>query len=189
MDLQECIVKRRSTRNFSKGKVINKDTIETIIQAGMNAPSAKNRQPWKFLVLSDKSKLIKILYKKYDEIKETKDPGSLYTTTKCIENCSHIILVFNNQLSTYYHDREFRRHRWLADVQSIGACIENMLLTCEALGIGALWVCDVFYADREIVTEYNRTDELIAAIAIGEKASTKYSKKYLVEFGQAVEWL
>lgn len=129
MDVKECITERRSTRNFVKGKVISYNTIEAIIQAGMNAPSAKNRQPWKFLVLSDKSKLIDILYKKYDEIKGDKDPGVLYKTIKCIENCSHIILVFNNQLSTYYHDREFRRHRWLADVQSIGACIQNMLLT------------------------------------------------------------
>ncbi|MGB8455225.1 MAG: nitroreductase family protein [Anaerocolumna sp.] len=189
MNALENISKRRSTRNFVKNIPVDDEIIRKMIFYGMNAPSAKNRQPWKFLVLKDTGKLTGLLYQKHEEIKDSKDPGSLYRTIKCIESASHIILIFNNQLSAYYHDREFRRHRWLADVQSIGACIQNMLLAGEELGVGSLWICDVFYADKEICDMFNRCDELIAAVAVGIKGNTNCPKKYLVEFEQAVEWV
>ena len=45
----DSIEKRRSIRKYKPDK-IEKSVIEEIVKAGILAPSAKNRQPWKYIV-------------------------------------------------------------------------------------------------------------------------------------------
>ena len=52
----EYIYKRRSVRNFKDEDIEDRD-IEAIIKAGMNAPSAKDNQPWSFIVVKDRDTL------------------------------------------------------------------------------------------------------------------------------------
>lgn len=47
------ILNRKSVRKYTAQKV-EQDKIDTIIKAGMSAPSAMNKQPWEFIVISDK---------------------------------------------------------------------------------------------------------------------------------------
>lgn len=58
------IYTRRSIRKYEE-KPISKDVLEQIIDAGRVAPSAKNRQPWKYLVYSgeEKDKLLAVMEK------------------------------------------------------------------------------------------------------------------------------
>lgn len=49
------IIERKSIRKY-KSDAIKKDDIETIIRAGILAPSAKNRQPWKYIIYTDTAK-------------------------------------------------------------------------------------------------------------------------------------
>lgn len=51
MEFYEVIRKRRSIRNYHPGKEIPEDVLKRILEAGRMAPSASNRQPWKFLVV------------------------------------------------------------------------------------------------------------------------------------------
>ena len=53
--MYNVIFKRRSVR-FFKSNPISKVDMREILRAGMWAPSAKNRQPWKFVVVRGKSK-------------------------------------------------------------------------------------------------------------------------------------
>ena len=55
MELTDCIKSRRAKRLFLD-KPIPSDVVEKILEAGIYAPSAKNSQPWHFLVVSDKEK-------------------------------------------------------------------------------------------------------------------------------------
>jgi len=55
----------------------------------------------------------------------------------------------------------------LVNTQSIGAAIQNMLLAAEAAGLGTLWICDVLVAEDELAAWLGRTDELVAAVAVG----------------------
>ena len=50
MNTIETIAQRRSIRKF-KGVPISDEAIETILNAASQAPSGKNRQPWKFIVI------------------------------------------------------------------------------------------------------------------------------------------
>ncbi len=55
----------------------------------------------------------------------------------------------------------------VVDVQSIGGAIQTMLLAAQDLGLGTLWICDIFYAYEELRSWLGRTDQMIAAVSIG----------------------
>jgi nitroreductase len=55
----------------------------------------------------------------------------------------------------------------IAEIGSIGACIENMLLTATSLGLGSLWIGDVRNTDRAIEKYLKIKYDLIAGIALG----------------------
>jgi len=57
MEVLHAINERKSIRRYSE-QAISKETIEEIVNAGIRAPSSKNRQPWRFVIVnSDSSKL------------------------------------------------------------------------------------------------------------------------------------
>ena len=51
------ILNRKSVRQFSD-KPIEPEKVDLLLHAGMSAPSARNRQPWKFVVVDEKDLLI-----------------------------------------------------------------------------------------------------------------------------------
>lgn len=55
----------------------------------------------------------------------------------------------------------------MVDTQSIGAAIQNMLLAAQALGLGTLWICDIFYAYDELHTWLGTDGQMIAAVSLG----------------------
>ncbi len=52
----DVIMARTSIRSFT-GDPVSKDQLETILKAGMAAPTAMNVQPWRFVVVTDKEKI------------------------------------------------------------------------------------------------------------------------------------
>lgn len=52
----ENIMTRTSVRKFD-GRAISRDTLETIVKAGMAAPTAMNKQPWAFVVVDEREVL------------------------------------------------------------------------------------------------------------------------------------
>ncbi len=70
-----------------------------------------------------------------------------------------------------YHD--------VKDHQSMGACIQNMLLAAHGLGLGAVWLGEILKnadAVRKLL-ELPQEMELMAVVALGHPASGKHSSK------------
>lgn len=59
-----AIYKRRSIRKF-QDKPISEEDIIDILQCGIKAPSSKNRQPWKYIVVQGKAMVQNILLKSW----------------------------------------------------------------------------------------------------------------------------
>ena len=55
----------------------------------------------------------------------------------------------------------------ICNAQSIGAAVENMTLAAEGLGLGSLWICDIFFAYRELNQWLGVQGTLTAAMALG----------------------
>lgn len=134
------IYSRRSIRRFSQ-KPIEQKILEQIIDAGRVAPSAKNRQPWKYLVYSGMAKkelLSRMRTGIENEKKCPRLPASAHgiydaeNTLKIMENAPVVIMVLNtNGKSPFRQLNADERFAEINDSLSIGASIENMLLKAE----------------------------------------------------------
>jgi nitroreductase len=109
MDTLEALRKRRSIRRYT-GDAIPRADLETIVDAGRLAATGSNRQPWDFVVVTDRAM-----------IKQFKLAGGW------MEKAGAVIAVVMDPIS-----------RWW--VEDGSAAIENMLLASVALGYGACWV-------------------------------------------------
>lgn len=167
MEVIEGIMSRRSIRNFIKKKV-EKKKIDIILEAGRRAPSAGNRQPWRFIVVRD-----------------PKSKNKLYNATwkqPWIKDADTLIIVATNPFDSWEHVRYGDvggdwKNIYLLDV---GASIENMLLAAHSLNLGAVWVgamnkLPVF----EVIGEHKKEKklEIISIIAIGYPDPKKLGKR------------
>ena len=165
MDLYEAISERRSHRNFAADKISQKE-IEEILEAGLLAPSAKNRQPWHFVSCGPETKslIISSLQNKSDELNLESSNNSLPISIKAISESSCFLLIYNHYLNK---ELDYNHNRWKADILSLGACIENIILSAHSKNIQTLWICDILFAEEEIRNITGIRDELVSGIAFG----------------------
>ena len=187
MDVIKVIEERRSIRKF-QDKTVPKEIIEKILELATKAPSGKNRQPWRFVVLqsSGKDQLVSIMENALNQYKKrNKSTGSFELSINSINEASAVVLVFN-AFSNFEED--YNHHRLLTDTQSIGAAVQILLLAAQDFELGTLWICDIFHCDKEICSWLNRKDELVAAVAIGYPNQSPYPRpRKLLE--EVIEWI
>ena len=116
MDAIEAIMTRRSIRHYTD-RPIPEDLIETMLRGAMAAPSARNAQPWHFVVIDDRNILDAVI--QYHPFSEPLQEAPL------------AIVVCGDVRVEAYQDY------W---VQSRAVAAENLLLTVHALGLGAVWL-------------------------------------------------
>jgi nitroreductase len=119
MDRQslDYIFNRKSIRLFT-GQTVPFESLEIIVKAGMAAPSARNLQPWSFVIITDKSIMIK-LAEELPYAKMLSDAGGAIVVCGTPDTA-------DAELSDYW-------------VQDCSAATENILLAVEAMGLGAVW--------------------------------------------------
>lgn len=171
------IYNRRSIRKY-QNKPIPKQDILDIVQSAMKAPSSKNRQPWKFIVVQGKEKEEMLnAFRKGIFREETGNAllpqsreyiaGAKYTV-KILEQAPVVIFVVNTMGKGLLKEMTTEERVYdICNVQSIGASIQNMLLTATEKGIGSLWICDTYFAYSELCEWLNVEGEFLAAVAFG----------------------
>lgn len=190
------IKKRRSIRKYA-GREVPRKMLEQIIAAGLCAPSAKNRQPWKLVVVTDKAKSDALLIMESGLEREKRKPllpenagniSDAENTLKVMRQSSAVIFVVNTlgaELSRTLTVDE--RVYEICNAQSIGAAIQNMSLEAVELGLGSLWVCNTFFAQRELNEWLNTEGELFAALAVGYAAESPLPRPRK-PISETVEW-
>ena len=165
MEVLKAIKDRRSIRMF-KSTLLDKSIVEDIINCGRLAPSAKNRQPWYFIIVQNnfKNKIANLMIEDSSKRNNKEErarlgcPSSVNPTANVIKQAPILILVFRE-----------KNNNWIeGDNLSIGACIENMCLRAADLGLGSLWIRDIVYVAQDVAELLNRGDmELNCALALG----------------------
>jgi len=169
MNTLEAIAGRRSIRKF-KDTPVPDETIETILNAGLQAPSGKNRQPWRFVVAKEdkRAEMVRVMRESIDRLGEMGiDLGSSRWTANVMKQAPVTIFVFNAHGEHKPGSPPWEDEMDVVDVQSIGAAIQNMLLAALDLGLGSLWICDVFYAYDGLCDWLGQEQQLIAAVSFG----------------------
>jgi nitroreductase len=170
MNVLEAIAQRRSIRRFAEAPLAE-ETLRQILHAGTLAPSGKNRQPWRFYIVREdkRGEMVRVMREGIGHAKEAGVPlGSAEWTVNIMERAPVTVFVMNEN-AAYATPRtdvgEVLGN--LVDVQSIGAAIQNMLLAALELGIGSLWICDVFYAYEELCSWLGTDRQMVAAVSFG----------------------
>lgn len=192
----EEITKRRSIRKY-KDTSVPDDLIREIVQAGILAPSSKNRQPWRFVVTSGKSKDEAVAVMRAGLEREEREPllpdskqhlRAAKHTAEIMDQAQTVIFVLNTlgkDLSQELTTEE--RVYEICNAQSIGAAIENMTLSAVHLGLGSLWICDTYFAYWELREWLGGKEELIGALALGYGAEEP-SARPRKTMEDVVEW-
>lgn len=170
MNTFEVIAARRSIRKF-KPDPIPEALLTQVLTAATQAPSGKNRQPWRFVIVKEdqRSEMIRIMSEAINRaVAKGEDPGSSEWTTHVMEHAPLTVFIFNpdglHPWLAHSIDQNFSE---LVDTQSVGAAIQNMLLAATELGLGSLWICDVFRAYEELGAWLGEKGQMIAAVSLG----------------------
>jgi len=115
MDTIEAIHTRRSIRQYQDKSIPNK-TIRELLAAAMAAPSARNQQPWEFIVITERKLLEKI--------------PTINPFANMAKRAPLAILICGNL------EIETSPGYWVIDC---AAATQNLLLAAHALGLGAVW--------------------------------------------------
>lgn len=181
MNITDAIYKRRSIRKFEDKPIPHEDILK-IIAAGMLAPSAKNRQPWRFVVVEGQAKAGMLDAMNRGLEREAATPklpqsaayiGGAKNTVAIMEQAPVTVFVINplNATQDFPQDWEARFYE-IANLQSAGACIQNMLLVAEELGYGSLWICDIDFAYEEMLKWLSTSEQIVAAVSFGVPAQS-----------------
>lgn len=172
-----AIYNRRSIRKF-QNREVSDELIEKIVDAARMAPSAKNRQPWKYIVYTgeQKQRLTEEMAKgiEREESDKARFPEFRYgiadakNTVRVMKEAPVIIIVLNtNGRSPFIPIQEDGRIVEQCDALSIGASIQNMLLQAQELGLGTLWIANTCFAYPELEAYLDTADQIISAVAVG----------------------
>ena len=116
MNTKEAILNRRSIRKFKDTK-IDLTMINDLIEAGYNAPSACNRKPLNFYVVTDEEKLA--LLNKSSKFSNMPSPLIIIVA-------GYLPLALPSKMQEYW-------------IQDASAATQNILLMATELGLGACW--------------------------------------------------
>jgi nitroreductase len=115
-EIMDCILRRRSIRNYTS-QAVEKEKLTQLLEAAMAAPTACNSQPWEFVVITDEAIML--------ELRSALQQGH-YNAPAAIVVCGNL-KVANNSCA---------KHFW---VQDCSAAVENMLIAAVGLGLGTVW--------------------------------------------------
>lgn len=115
-NIQEVILTRRSIRKYIS-KPITNDQVENLLKAAMYAPSARNEQPWHYIVINDRYILDKII--------------EAHPYANMLKEAALAIIVCADE------NIEKTEGYW---VQDCSAATQNILLAAHAMGLGSVWL-------------------------------------------------
>ena len=153
VDALEVIMTRASVRSFID-QPVEKDKVDKLLKAAMAAPTARNQQPWAFVVIDSRDVL--------DELAETLPHAKMAAQAPlAIVACGDLTKSLSGIAQEYW-------------IQDTSAAIENLLLAAHAMQLGAVWTGVYPIPDR--VAEVSRILSLpehiipLAVIPIGYPA-------------------
>jgi len=148
MEFRELIKFRESVRNYDSKKPIPRDVLDRILEAGRLAPSAANRQPWKFLLISSSEMLdkVRMCYK-----------GEWF------RKAPHILVVMGNR-----NDAWTRRYDGYNSLETdLTIAMDHLILAAANEGVGSCWIAAFEPTVLRNALELNDDEKVFAITPLG----------------------
>ena len=157
MSVETAIFERQSIRRFRPDPV-PPDAIARLIAAAGRAPSAHNRQPWRFRIVADTAEKARLALSMGQRLEEDRsrdgdDPAAIQQdverSSARINGAPALVAVcLTLEEMDTYPDQRRNGAEYLMAVQSTAMATQNLLLTAHAEGLGTCWMCaPLFCAD------------------------------------------
>ncbi len=192
----DLVRSRRSIRAFQDLEVSD-EVIKKILSAAFFAPRGSQEKNWDFIIIKNKNYMLKleqIIEKKVEELAKkieaerlkkvftaysaffkffTKSPAVIVVVEKAFAS---ILVKILKPIET----AEYMENITIVGKQNVSAAIQNVVLACEAEGVGACWMTGILLAQNELREELGlKSDEKVAAfIPIGYPKSTVPPHKF-----------
>jgi nitroreductase len=125
-DTFSVIHSRKSVKSFT-GATVSTEALGKIVRAGMAAPTAVNKQPWSFVVVTDR--------KKIDAL------AAGLQNARGIDKAGAVIIVCADPEKANLQSKDFA-------IIDASLASENILLATEAMGLGGHWIASYPYEDK-----------------------------------------
>lgn len=160
-NLRTFLRTRRSIRRFKTDPVPD-SVLRDILHTATFAPSAHNRQPWRFIVLTDSSAKTHLSDAMAEEFQRDLEKDNLppEEITKRVNKSREritgapivVILCVDMSEMDNYPDERRKKAEYIIGIQSAANAGMQLLLAAHAEGLGGVWVCSPMFA-QEIVQE------------------------------------
>ena len=135
------ILQRKSVRSYRSDMPVEKEKVENLLQAGMAAPSGKDKRPWEFIVVDERELLDSL--------------AAHLPYAKMLTSAPMAIVVCGDETKSDY---------WYLDCSAVA---ENILLAAEAQGLGAVWTATYPYRERmEVVSRFLHTPSQVKSLCV-----------------------
>jgi coenzyme F420-0:L-glutamate ligase / coenzyme F420-1:gamma-L-glutamate ligase len=190
--LERIIYRRRSIRRY-RDQAIAPQLLTTLLEAATWAPSAHNRQPWRFCVVSSseaKARLSAAMGAQWraDLSADNADPDFIerrVAISHARMNGAAALVVANLTMNDmdHYPDPARAKAEWAMTVQSVALACQNLLLAAEAHGIAACWMCAPLFVPDLVrnVLQLPSDWEPQALITLGYPAESKEKERAPLE--------
>jgi coenzyme F420-0:L-glutamate ligase / coenzyme F420-1:gamma-L-glutamate ligase len=199
MALQDFLRSRRSIRRFQP-RDVDRETVNRILETATRAPSAHNRQPWRFAILTQpepKFRLSDLLGAEFrrdlgaEGRAETEIESRLQRSrNRILESPVVIILCMDlSDMDVYPDEKRSTAERTMA-IQSVAAAGLQLQLAAHAEGLGSVWTCGPLFSPGTVQSALNLPEswEPQAMFFIGYPAEESKVKE-MKSLDEVTQWM
>ncbi len=154
------LTSRRSIRRYQSTPIPTEE-IAHLLTAASWAPSAHNRQPWRFAIIEQQHTKIRLAEAMGGRLRADllADKAPAPVIEKDVQRSYQrltqapllILLCLSMADMDVYADAQRQQHEWLMAAQSTAMAGQNLLLAAHALGLGACWLCAPLFCPDIVV--------------------------------------
>lgn len=195
--LRAIIYGRRSIRRYT-GERVPRDVVTALLDSAIRAPSAHNRQPWRFAVIQDDAAKRSLAAAMGNRLRaDLERDGVPQEAIEADAGRSYarltgapilIVLCLTMRDMDAYPDPIRAAHERTMAVQSVAMAGQNLLLSAHAYGLGACWMCAPLFCQDVVRTTLGLDAdwEPQAIVAVGAPAESRSRSRNPLE--ESVVW-
>ena len=159
-DVQALIRSRRSIRRYT-AQPVPVEVVERLLTAAIWAPSAHNRQPWRFVPITAAGAIQRLAQAMGDRLRADRladgdnveaveaDAARSYARITGAPVVVAVCLTLADMDA--YPDARRQQAEYLMAVQSVAMAVQNLLLAAQAEGLGACWMCAPLFCSEAVI--------------------------------------
>jgi len=165
MEFYDLIKTRESIRNYDSDKPLDESVLKRILEAGRLAPSASNRQPWTFVLISSQKKLEKV--------------RTCYHRD-WFKQAPHILVVIGDKSKSWVRDYD----GYNSIETDLAIAMDHLILAAENEGVGSCWIIAFDYDKLAKAVDLKENEVIYCITPLGyphdgfQKKSTKKRKPF-----------